>query len=145
MTRVLDRLGPGVEQRRLLRVRAGGEVREPLADVDVAVVRRDHEAGVRERLRLLHHAAGHLGGGVADAGDRDPEARSMVRVAVGVDEHPAARRLTNTGSVVPTPAATCWPRRAISRSTPGRGSGDEPPLCGSWGLRGGSLLLRRSW
>ena len=56
---VLDRLGAGVEQRRLLRVVTRRELGQLRAHVDVAVVRRDHEAGVGERGDLLLHAADH--------------------------------------------------------------------------------------
>ena len=46
---VLHRLGAGVEQRRALLVVAGREPGQRLAHRDVALVRRDHEAGVGER------------------------------------------------------------------------------------------------
>ena len=49
---VLDRLGAGVEQRGALVVVARGELVERLGDGDVALVRRDHEARVGERLDL---------------------------------------------------------------------------------------------
>ena len=50
---VLDGLGAGVEQRRALLVVAGRQRVELLADGDVALVRRDHEARVRERGDLV--------------------------------------------------------------------------------------------
>ena len=83
---VLDRLGAGVEQRRPLLVAAGGQLGELLAHVDVAVVRRDHEAGVRERPDLVDDPLDDLGRGVADARDRDAGGQVDQRVAVGVDE-----------------------------------------------------------
>src|SRR4028118_2369991 len=44
LPRVPPRLRTGVEQRRLLRMLAGRDPRQHLADLDVALVRRDHEA-----------------------------------------------------------------------------------------------------
>ena len=69
---------------------AGGQLGERLAHLDVAVVRRDHEAGVRERRDLLLHAADDRGRGVADRDHRDAGAEVDQRVAVDVDEHAAA-------------------------------------------------------
>jgi hypothetical protein len=89
---VLDGLSAGVEQRRLLRVVAGRQLRELLADVDVPVVRRHHETGVGEGAHLLGDPVDHLGCGVADAGDRDPRRQVDQRVAVDVDDHAAAGR-----------------------------------------------------
>ena len=53
LDRVLHGLGAGVEQRRALVVRAGRQPAEFLADLDVALVRRDHEAGMGEPRHLL--------------------------------------------------------------------------------------------
>ena len=63
-----------------------------LADLDVALVRRDHEAGVRERRHLLLHARDDPRRGVADADDGDARAEVDQRVAVDVDEDAAAGR-----------------------------------------------------
>ena len=121
---VLDRLGAGVEQRGLLGVVARRQLREGRADVDVAVVRRDHEAGVRERRHLLLDPRDHLRRRVAHAGHRDARPEIDQRVAVDVHEHAA------TGRGRRRPGAWCRrrPRRAAScgRAAParrGRGSG----------------------
>ena len=55
---VLDGLGAGVEQRALLGVVARGQLGEGLAHLDVAGVRRDHEAGVGEGRDLVGHRRG---------------------------------------------------------------------------------------
>ena len=59
LDRVLDGLGPGVEQRRPLVVSARGPLVERLAHGHVLLVRRDHEAGVAELAHLrpdgVHH------------------------------------------------------------------------------------------
>ena len=68
---VLDRLGAGVEQHGLLGMVAGRQLGQQLADLDVRLVRGDHEAGVGELRDLLLHPADDLGRGVADAGHRD--------------------------------------------------------------------------
>jgi len=90
LDRVLDRLGAGVEQRRLLGVVTGGELGELLGDLDIAVVGRDHETGVGEPLHLVDHARGDLLGGVADRGHGDAGPHVDEGVAVGVDQHAAA-------------------------------------------------------
>jgi hypothetical protein len=69
-----------------------GDLGQLLAHVHVAVVGRDHEAGVGERRDLLLHPADHRGCGVADADHRDPGAQVDQRVAVHVDEDAAAGR-----------------------------------------------------
>ena len=93
LDRVLEGLGAGVEQRRLLGEVTGGEPVERLAHLDVALVRRDHEAGVREGGHLVLDVADHVVGGVADADHGDAGAEVDEGVAVDVDEHPAARPL----------------------------------------------------
>ena len=83
LDRVLDGLGAGVEERGGLVEVARGQARELLADLDVVLVGRDHEAGVRE---VGHRAADRLddlGHRVADGGDGD--ARAQVEQAVAVD------------------------------------------------------------
>jgi hypothetical protein len=89
---VLDGLRARVEQRALLGVAPGRQLRERRADVDVPVVRRDHEAGVGERADLVPDVAHHGVGRVADRGHRDPGAEVDQRVAVDVDEDTAAGR-----------------------------------------------------
>ena len=91
--RVLDCLGSGVEKRRRLVVIAGGERVQLLADCDVRLVGRDHEAGVGERGNLLRHRRDDLGRGVANAGDGDPGAEVDEAVAVQVlDDRPGGAR-----------------------------------------------------
>ena len=91
--RVLHRLGPGVEERRALLVVAGGELGELLADLDVLLVGRDHEAGVGEVGDLALHRLDHPRRGVADGGHRDARAEVDELVAVDVAEDAAARLL----------------------------------------------------
>ena len=83
LDRVLHRLRPRVEQRRPLLAAAGREAVELFGDRDVALVRRDHEAGVGEVGGLLGHGRDHPGRRVADRGDRD--ARTEVDEPVAVD------------------------------------------------------------
>ena len=91
LDRVLDRLGAGVEQGRLLGVVARASARPRAAHtVHVPLVRRDHEAGVGERGDLLGHPAYDLGCGVADAHDGDAGGHVDQRVAVDVDDDAAA-------------------------------------------------------
>ena len=47
---VLDRLGPGVEERSSRLAADRGESAEPLGELDVALVRDDGEVGVQEPL-----------------------------------------------------------------------------------------------
>ena len=65
LDRVLDRLGPGVDEHRLLAARAPArrQFGEPPADGDVRLVGADHEALVQEAIDLL-----------VDRGDHWPEA-----------------------------------------------------------------------
>ena len=87
---VLHRLGAGIEQRGTLLVRARREPRELLTDLHVALVRGDHEAGVGETADLLAHFGDDALGGVPDAHDGDSRAEVDERIAVDVDQHPAA-------------------------------------------------------
>ena len=50
---VLDRLGAGVDQERLLGVRAGRELAQQLADLEVGLVGGHREAGVQQLLGLV--------------------------------------------------------------------------------------------
>jgi hypothetical protein len=88
---VLYRLGTGVEQRGPLLVRAWRQSVELLAHLDVALVRRHHEAGMGELGDLLSHPADNLVRAVADRGDRDAGAEVDERVAVDVHDYAAAR------------------------------------------------------
>ncbi len=88
---VLDGLGPGVEQRRPLFADDRGEPVEVLADGDVLLVGRDHEAGMRELGGLRGHGVDDAGRGVADGRDRDARAQVDQPVAVDVLDDAAAR------------------------------------------------------
>jgi hypothetical protein len=101
LDRVLDRLGAGVEQHGLLREVSRRQRGELLAHRDVPLVGRDHEAGVRERVRLLVDPLDDPWRGVADAGHRDTGGEVDQRVAVDVDQDSATADATTTGSVVP--------------------------------------------
>jgi hypothetical protein len=79
----------GVEQRGALLVVARGEPVERLRDRDVALVRRDHEAGVRERLDLRLHGGDDARRAVAHGGDGDARAQVDQGVAVDVDDDTA--------------------------------------------------------
>lgn len=81
---VLDGLGAGVEEGGLLLVVARRQLGERLGDRDVALVRRDHEAGVGEVLQLGGGAADHGLGGGADGGHGDTGTEVDEAVAVDV-------------------------------------------------------------
>jgi len=53
LDRVLDRLGAGVEERRLRRAAERRQLEQPLGERDVDLVRDDREVGVAEALELL--------------------------------------------------------------------------------------------
>src|SRR5258707_10432802 len=89
---VLDRLGPRVEESRPLVMRAGCDPVQFLAYLYIALVGHHHEAGMSEVGDLFGDPADDKLGTVADGGDRDARAEVDQRVAVGVDEYPAARR-----------------------------------------------------
>lgn len=88
---VLDGLGAAVEQRGLLGVVARGQLGEGLGDRHVALVRRDHETGVREVLELGGGPADDGLGAGADARDGDARAEVDQPVAVDVLDDAAAR------------------------------------------------------
>ena len=90
LDRVLHGLRARVEQRGLLGVVARGEAVERLRHGHVALVRRDHEARVREGGGLSLHGLDHLGVGVANARHGDARAKVDERVAVRVDDDAAA-------------------------------------------------------
>ena len=88
---VLHRLRPGVEQRRPLLAAAGREPVEVFGDRDVALVRRDHEAGVGEVGDLVLHGLDHARRRVADRRDRDARAQIDEPIAVDVFDDAAER------------------------------------------------------
>ena len=89
LDRVLDGLGARIEQHGALLEVAGGDLVELLGDGHVALVRRHHEAGVREVRRLLGDCRRDGGVARADGGDGDAGAEVDQRVAVDVDDHSA--------------------------------------------------------
>ena len=138
---VLDRLGAGVEERGLLGVLARGQLGELLADVDVAVVRRDHEAGVGEGGDLLlHPATRRTGAALPTETTAMPEPRSISELPSTSTITPPPAATTKTGSVVPTPSATC----AFLRSSARAGPGMSVTRRRSWGRTGRRRLLGES-
>jgi hypothetical protein len=86
---VLDRFRSGVEQRRALFVVARGQPVERLGHGHIALVGRDHEAGVGELLDLGLDRVDHTRSAVADRSDCDAGAEVDQAVAVGVDDDAA--------------------------------------------------------
>ena len=82
--RVLDGLGAGVGEHRLLREVPGRERVQPFGELDVRLVRGDVEAGVRVQLELPLRGRDHLGRGVADVQDGDAGGQVDQPVAVDV-------------------------------------------------------------
>ena len=80
---VLDRLGTGGDQRRLLLARDGRDGVQLLADFDEGRVGHDHGAGVGEGFQLLIDALHHQR--VAVAGVDHGDAAAKVDVAVALD------------------------------------------------------------
>ncbi len=87
---VLDRFSSRVEQGTALGVIAGRQAVESLGHLDIRVVGRDREAGVRELGDLGLHGLDDPRRCVADAGHGDAGTEVDQRVAVDVDEHAAA-------------------------------------------------------
>ena len=128
LDRVLHRFGAGVDQHRALLVLSRGQPVELLADRHVPLVRGDHEAGVGEPLDLLGDGDDDLGCGVAHAGDRDAGAEVDQRVAVDVEQDPAAGTLDEDSERGAD--ARRDGRRAAGRQLPrarARDLGDQPP------------------
>ncbi len=88
---VLHRFGARVEQRRPLLEVARRQRVELLADVDVHLVRGDHEARVGEQLDLALHGFDHTRRGVADAGDRDAGREVDPLTTVDIGQRAAGR------------------------------------------------------
>ena len=64
----------------------GRECGQLLADLDVTLVGRDHEAGVRERGDLFAHGVDEGRHGVTDGGHGDARAQIEELIAVDVDQ-----------------------------------------------------------
>ena len=84
--RVFNGFGARVEQGRGLGVVTGGETGQLFADLDVLLVRVDHEAGVGERRHLGRDGFDDLGHGVAHGCHRDARAEVQDVVAINVHE-----------------------------------------------------------
>ena len=91
--RVLHGLGSGVEQCAALGVVTGRQSVERFTHIHVALIWRDHEAGVREVVGLRGDRVGDHRVGVTDGGHRDTRTHIDQVVAVHVDEH------TTTGTL----------------------------------------------
>ena len=107
---VLDRLGPGVEERGLRRRRDRRQGAEPLGELHVDLVRDDSEVGVREELRLL-----------LDRG-HDP------RVRVAHREAADAAREVDEGVAVDVGERRATAFRRDDRHVDGEWLGDDPLL-----------------
>ena len=71
---------PELKRAEVLACEPGREGREFLTDLDVALIGRDHEAGVRERGDLGAHGVDEFGYGVTDVVTAMPEPRSKMRL-----------------------------------------------------------------
>ena len=89
LDRVLDRLRPGVEERRLRRPRERREREQPLGELDVDLVGDDGEVGVGEAVELLLRRGDDLRVGVADVETADAAGEVDERVAVDVGDRRA--------------------------------------------------------
>ncbi len=90
LDRVLDRLGTGVEERRLGRAAERGELDHALRQLDVDLVRDDREVGVGEVCELLLRRLDQAGVRVPDVQAADAAREVDERVAVDVRERGAA-------------------------------------------------------
>jgi hypothetical protein len=89
--RVLDRLGAGVEERRLRRAGDRRALDQALRQLDVRLVRDDREVGVGEALELLARRGDDLRVRVTDVQAADAAGEVDERVAVDVGQQCAAR------------------------------------------------------
>jgi hypothetical protein len=90
LDRVLDRLGAGVEERRLRRGAKRRGLDESLGEGDVGLVGDDREVGVGELCKLLLRGFHDARMGVADVEAADAAGEVDERVAVDVGERRAA-------------------------------------------------------
>ena len=86
LDRVLDRLGAGVDQQRLLVVRARRELAQHPAHLEIGVVGGHREAGVDQLLRLLADRGDDRLGRVAEVEDADAAGEVDVLAAVDVGQ-----------------------------------------------------------
>src|SRR5829696_2068204 len=89
LDRVLDRLGPGVDEHRLRGGVAGPELVESSRDLDVRFVHPDHEALVQEAVDLLVHSPHDGLGIVTEVLAGDPAREVEILAPVGVAERRA--------------------------------------------------------
>ena len=81
--RVLDGLGAGVQEKRLLGEIAGREPVHGFGQRDVVLVRRDLRAGVQEAINLLVNCGGHRG--IAMSHIEAPDASGEIDEGVAID------------------------------------------------------------
>ena len=123
LDRVLDRLGPGVGEERLLREVAGHEGVQPLRETDVVLVGSDVEARVSEAFELRRGSLDHGLVGVPDIDAADASGEIDEAIAVHVDEQRAARLLHEDRRDVEGPARDgCF---APGEQLPGFRAGDR--------------------
>ena len=108
---VLDGLGAGVREDRLLREVAGRQRVEPLGELDVGLVRRDVEAACGYRAPAWPASPRRLGCGVADVLTPMPVAKSMRRLPSTSSMIAPDARAVTTGWIPPTPRGTADARR----------------------------------
>jgi hypothetical protein len=95
LDRVLDRLGARVDQHRLLGVRARRVLAEQLGHLEVGLVGRHREAGVKQRIGLLLDRCHHRIRGVPDVEHADAAGEVDVLLAVHVHQPGAVRVVGN--------------------------------------------------
>lgn len=146
LDRVLDSLGTGVEQHGPLGVITRGEPVELFGDPHVALVGRDHEAGVSERRDLLADGVDDGRGAVADGGHGDAGTEVDELVAVRIDQDAAACGDDVDRQGGPDAAGHCGLLAGVHLLRDGSGNGcDEPAfLCDGRKLRGGHVLLLKT-
>ena len=88
---VLDRLGPGVEERAPARAFDRGERAKPFRQLDVGLVSDHGEVGVEKSLSLRVHGLDHPRVAVSDVQDADSAYEIEERVAVDVGDRRSAR------------------------------------------------------
>ena len=133
---VLDGFGAGVEQRAPLLVVTGGELGERLADRDVLLVGRDHEAGVGEVRDLLLDPATTAGARCRRVVTAMPEPKSMRWLPSTSTRIPPPARSMYAGRPTPIPADTAAVLRACRAASGAGERGHEPALLGDGGSTG---------
>jgi len=141
---VLHRFGTTVEQGGAFLVLAGSQPVEGLAHLYVALVGRNHEAGVGEARHLLLHRGHDTGRRVADADHRDAGPEVDEGVAVDVHDDAAAGSLDEDRQRRGDPAGhhLVAPGEQLAGARAGN-LGDHPALLAQLGTTGvGSVAVR---